>query len=115
MFIGAKNKLGLLFLVMTLAGCAMGWTRPNTTTSELYQDKMECEKQAVRMYPPAYVQNTYQSPATTSCQSYGNHAECTTTPGTRMVSTGQDANAAYRRKATNDCLRGKGYTYKIGN
>lgn len=103
----------LLTSVMLLAGCAMGWTRPDTTASEFYQDKMQCEQQAAQMYPPAYVQNSYQAPAMTSCQRYGNRVDCITNPGVSSVSPGYDANALNRNMAMGDCLRGKGYTYKI--
>jgi hypothetical protein len=108
-------KWGVCVLgVMLLAGCAMGWTRPDTTASEFYQDKMQCEQQAVQMYPPSYAHNTYQSPAMTSCQTYGNHVECMTNPGTVSTTPGYDANAVNRNMAIGECLRGKGYVYKIG-
>ena len=100
--------------VLVLAGCAMGWTRPDTTAAQFYQDKMQCEQEAVQMYPPSYVRNTYQSPAMTSCQNYGSHVECMTTPGATYAQPGYDANGASRNMAIGECLRGKGYTYKVG-
>ncbi len=36
-----KHRWILVVGVMQLAGCAMGWTRPDTTASEFYQDKMQ--------------------------------------------------------------------------
>lgn len=108
-----RLKWVVLLGVSLLAGCAMGWTRPDTTASQFYQDKMQCEQQSVQMYPPAYVQNSYQSPAMTSCQNYGNHVECMTNPGTTYAQPGYDANAMNRNMAVGDCLRGKGYEYKV--
>ena len=109
-----KSRWAVFLSTSLLAGCAMGWTRPGTTASEFYQDKMQCEQQAVQMYPPAYVQNSYQSPAITSCQNYGNHVECMTNPGATYSRPGYDASAVNRNMAIGECLRARGYVYKVG-
>lgn len=108
------KTLFVALISLGLAGCAMGWTRPDTTASQFYQDKMSCEQQAVQMYPPVYAQNTYSSPTMTSCQSYGNHVECMTNPGVISAGPGYDVNGVSRNMAVGDCLRSRGYVYKVG-
>lgn len=110
----AKLRWISMLGVLAISGCAMGWTRPDTTAAEFYQDKMQCEQQALQMYPPAAARSTYQSPAMTSCQNYGNHVECMTTPGAAYTQPGYDVNGTSRNMAIGDCLRGKGYTYRVG-
>ena len=98
----------------TLAGCAMGWTRPDTTAQQFYQDRQECEQAAVQMYPPAYASTGgYQSPAMTECRSFGAQVECSTMPGAYHPGPMTDANAMNRNMAISQCLRGKGYTYQV--
>lgn len=75
-----------LLLVAVLGGCAVGsWTRPNTTRSELYEDREQCEQQAAKTYP------------------------------VRSISINVDANAIARADAADACLRAKGYVFKIGS
>ena len=71
--------------VVLLAGCAVGWTRPNTTEAEFNQDRYECQQQAAQMYPVMMIQRTvgvgYQTSARTNCTTYGYNTNCTTTGG----------------------------------
>jgi hypothetical protein len=32
-------------------GCAMGWSRPNTSEAEFKLDRFQCEQQAASMFP----------------------------------------------------------------
>jgi hypothetical protein len=105
--------------IVVLAGCAIGWSRPNTTEAEFYQDRYQCEQQAAQMYPVAMVQRTvgsgYQAPAQTNCYTYGNNTSCTTTPGTYTppATVTEDANSVNRNVAFQSCLNSKGYTFKM--
>lgn len=100
-----------------LGGCAMGWTRPNTTEAQFYQDRFQCEQQAAGMYPIMMTSSGpgYQAPAQTNCTTYGNQTNCTTTPGTYTPAPQSDANAIARSTAFSSCLQSRGYVYKIGN
>ncbi len=74
-----------LCLVVLLGGCAIGaWSRPNTTRTELEEDRNRCALEAARKYPVV------------------------------TVSTNFDANAIPRSDAIDACLRNKGYVFKIG-
>lgn len=100
-----------------LGGCAMGWTRANTTAAQFYQDRFQCEQQAASLYPVvmAPAGGGYQAPAQTNCTTYGNQTNCTTTPGVYVPAPSSDANSIARSSAISSCLRARGYTYKIGN
>ena len=105
--------------VVLLTGCAIGWSRPNTTEAEFNQDRYECEQQAAQMYPVVMVQRTigsgYQTSAQTNCTSYGNTTNCTTTGGNYVppATVTEDANSTNRGFAFQSCLNSKGYTYKM--
>jgi hypothetical protein len=100
-----------------LAGCAMGWTRPNTTEAQFYQDRFQCEQSAASMYPVMMTSAGpgYQAPARTNCTSYGNQTDCTTTPGRYTPAPQSDANAIARSSAFSSCLQSRGYVLKVGN
>ena len=74
--------LSAALCTVLLAGCAVGWTRPNTTEAEFNQDRYECRQQAAQMYPVMMVQRAigvgYQTSAQTNCTSYGYNTDCTT-------------------------------------
>lgn len=111
--------LALLASVFALGGCAFGWSRPNTTETEFYQDRYQCEQEAARMYPVAMMQRTigsgYQAPAQTNCTTYGNQISCTTDPGLYVppAQVTEDANSLNRSYAFQSCLESKGYKYKM--
>ena len=102
-----------------LTGCATGWYRPDTTESEFYRDRYECQQQAAQMYPVMIIKRVihpgYQAPAQTDCTSYGNQVSCTTTPGahTPPITTTEDANLSNRNNASSACLNSRGYKFKM--
>ena len=111
--ISMRRMLSLLCATCVLSGCAMGWSRPDTTAAEFYQDKLDCERQALQMYPVS-VQPAgygYQTPSMTNCSGYGGQVQCFTTPGRYVPPSTYDPNQFARLQAATDCLRGKGYTY----
>src|SRR5262245_25396209 len=59
----------LIVCVVFVAGCAAGWSRPNTTEAEFHQDRFQCEQQAASMYPVVMRSSGpgVQAPATTNC------------------------------------------------
>ena len=106
----------ILAALTLLSGCG-GWTRPNTTEAQFYQDRFQCEQQSASMYPIMMTSAGpgYQAPARTNCTSYGNQTNCTTTPGTFVPASQSDVNAIARSSAFNSCLQSKGYAFKVGN
>jgi hypothetical protein len=112
-------KLDSLAVVVSVVatGCAMGWTRPNTSAAEFHQDRYQCEREAASMYPVTMTASGpgYQAPAQTNCSTYGRQTNCTTTPGTYTPPPTYDANAIARSSAVSSCLQAKGYIFKIGN
>lgn len=110
------KKAIVISSVGLLSGCAMVWTRPNTTEAEFYQDRYQCEQQAAQMYPAIMTQRavgaSFQAPSRTDCSAYGNNISCQTAPGMSVqpnVVT-EDANSLSRLMASDDCLKAKGYT-----
>jgi len=108
----------LIVCVVFLAGCAAGWSRPNTTEAEFYQDRFQCEQQAASMYPVVMRSSGpgVQAPATTNCTTMPGmpaRTNCTTTPGTYAPPPQTDVNANARSGAFNSCMNARGYTYKM--
>lgn len=105
--------------VILLNGCAIGWSRPDTTEADFYQDRYECTQQAAQMYPVMMYQRTigsgYQQSAQTNCTSYGNNTNCTTFGGNYVppVTVPTDANLNNRNVALSSCLKSKGYTFEM--
>lgn len=101
----------LPIVVSALAGCG-GWSRPNTTEAQFYQDRSQCEYQAATAYPVVMSSTGgYQGPAQTRCTTYGGVTNCTTTPGTSFPGVQTDMNVGARAGAFNSCMRGRGYTF----
>lgn len=111
------TSIALIAATVMLSSCAMGWSRSNTSESEFYQDRLQCEQQAMSIYPVAMsaMGGGYQTPARTNCTTYGNQTNCTTTPGTYTPPPQSDMNAIPRSGAFSACLRGKGYEFKLNN
>jgi len=109
----AREFAGLLLLI-NIAGCGMGWTRPNTSEAEFYKDRYECQREAASMYPIAMRPSGpgYQAPAQTDCTSYGNQISCTTTPGSYTPAPQYDSNATARSSAVSSCLEARGYVWR---
>jgi hypothetical protein len=100
--------------VALLAGCAMGWSRPNTTEAEFKLDRFECEQQAASMYPVviASIGSGHEAPSQANCSSYAGHMNCTATPGSYVPPHQVDANANERANAVRSCLQSKDYVSK---
>lgn len=109
----------LLTTTAAIAGCAVGWSKPNGSLEDFNQDRYKCEQQASQQYPVTMVSQTigtgYQAPANTSCQSTGRYTNCVTTGGNYIPPStiNTDANAANRSLAFSSCMSANGYTFKM--
>ena len=114
---GGKLLLAVV-MVGALAGCGMGWTRPDITRAEGERDIFACKQQALQMYPVEMVQTTvgsgYQTPAQTMCNTYGGQTDCTTYGGNYVppATTTQDENLSSRNIAFDQCMESLGYKWK---
>jgi hypothetical protein len=119
--------LGVVVLssVALLGGCASRWSRPNTSESQFYQDRYQCEQDAARSYPPAMVQRTtspgFQAApraSQTNCTTIGNNISCNTAPTGLDASifnrpptqVTEDVNIGSRNSAVQSCLYARGYS-----
>jgi len=102
--------------LLTLAGCSMEWTRPNTTEAASSQDRLQCEQQALSMYPVMMSPTGTADPqlAAINCATSGSPINCGATPDVTPP-TQTDANALNRTTAVSLCLESKGYVFKMGN
>jgi len=100
-----KALFPCLSSVIIVTGCAMGWTRPNTTETEYQQDLFACKKEVAIMYPVSMAAPSSE----TNCQKNGNQVNCTTTPTQQT-----DVNEHARSSAGITCMRAKGYIFKFG-
>lgn len=80
---------------LTLAACAMAWTRANTTPEQLHQDYAECEITAYGKHPENVVHVQSES--------------------LREPSKDVDTNETLRNEETNYCMRRRGYVYQRAN
>lgn len=103
------NKLHIALFCIPLAGCA-GWSRPNTTEYEMNTDRAQCASEALRAYPPRYVNVYTSTPITTSCSGSGKHYSCTTMGG-EVRPNDVDSNLGRRNRARDACLESKGYSF----
>jgi hypothetical protein len=106
--------VGTLLLVPLLGGCAMGWSRPNTTEAEFKLDRFECEQQATKTYPVVItsIVSGHEAPSQANCSSYAGHMNCTATPGSYAPPRQVDVNANARASDVRSCLQSKGYVSK---
>lgn len=104
--------VALLAAGFALSGCG-GWSRPNTTEAQFYEDRLQCEQQANNMYPPAMsaIGQGYQAPARTNCTAFGNQMNCTTTPGAYTPPAQLDVNSIARANAFSGCMKSKSYVF----
>ncbi|MBU2759526.1 hypothetical protein [Acidithiobacillus sulfurivorans] len=115
-------KIGKLVLLVTvvlvLAGCGMGWTRPDTLRPEAERDILSCKQEALKLYPidmvTTAVGSGYQNPAQTYCNTYGQETDCTTYSGNYVppATTTQDINLNSRNIAFSECMESLGYKWK---
>src|ERR1700740_535410 len=77
-----------------LAGCTMGWVRPNTTAEQTRSDNAECQISAAGKYPPNVIRAG------------------SLRPGEPSIDT--DANELLRGEEAKYCMRQRGYTYGRG-
>lgn len=122
----------LFMAVAVLAqGCAAPpqykWYKAGSTQNEFNRDSYDCQTEAARTYPPAFVTTqlspSYTGPATTNCYSRGSasggpygvsgnsNTTCTTSPGvtTQGLSETSDRNRGYRLQAAQACMQARGY------
>jgi len=112
-----KINFFLVVPIALLVGCAQYlWFKDGAGQSEFNVDSHECQQEAARTYPPAFVTQSYgsgyQAPSTTNCVSTGyGSVNCTTTPGvyTPPATSQYDANLGNRRKAALSCLTARGW------
>jgi hypothetical protein len=97
-----------------LSGCG-SWHKPGASDADFYNDKVQCQTMAQSAFPVNMVTNgvVTRTPTRTNCQQlYGGQVQCTTIPGTVIPAQQTDSNAIGRAGAMNDCLRGKGWSWK---
>ena len=112
-------RKGVLIAALSLlAGCASQetyWVHTHNNQQRAAQDKLDCEQQALRMYPRLIVNQQItppsQTPSTISCSTIGSNITCNEFGGRRDpgVSFPMDANNRLRGEAFATCLRTKGY------
>ncbi len=112
------RKAVLAATIMLLAGCAAQdtyWVHSHNNQQRAAQDKLDCEQQALRMYPRLIVNQQItqptQTPSTITCNAIGTNITCNEFGGRRDpgVSIPIDANNRLRGEAFATCLRTKGY------
>ena len=108
----------LIAALSLLAGCASQdtyWVHTHNNQQRAAQDKLDCEQQALLMYPRLIVNQQItppsQTPSTISCSAVGRNITCDEFGGRRDpgVSIPMDANNRLRGEAFATCLRTKGY------
>ncbi len=108
----------LTVTIMLLAGCAAQetyWVHTHNNQQRAAQDQLDCEQQALRMYPRLIVNQQItqptQSPSTFTCDRFGSSVTCRENPGRTDagLSIPMDANNRLRGEAFATCLRTKGY------
>jgi len=112
------RKAVLAATIMLLAGCAAQqtyWVHTHNNPQRAAQDQLDCEQQALRMYPRLIVNQQItqptQTPSTISCRVFGSNITCDEIGGRRDpgLSIPMDANNRLRGEAIATCLRTKGY------
>jgi hypothetical protein len=100
--------------VMLLAGCATGWSRPNTSEAEFNRDRLQCEQLGTSRYPVRIESfgTGRQGPLQSDCRSFGLHLSCSAAPAAVAPPTQHDVNESARANEISSCLRSKGYVSK---
>lgn len=107
--------LAALPLSLSLSGCATyKWVHPTQKESRADVNLLECEKQAVDMYPVVVVQETHggsYQPPVTKCETVNGAAKCETKgpSSTPPSTTIKDANENNRLQAKELCMRSRGW------
>lgn len=100
-----------------VGGCAAlgAWYKPGATEMEFYADRAACEGQAAAAYPVMLqTSGGYQGPAQTRCTTNLGVTNCQTTPGIAVPGVTNDVNLPNRLGMFGACMRGRGYTYRVG-
>jgi hypothetical protein len=109
-----KKTILILTAAATLAGCAGGWNRANTTEAEFRRDMYQCEQESARTYPT--VMQSYgagvRAPDKTTCTQNGNQLNCSSTSGAFTPPPQSDANAIPRARGVESCMYARGYMYQ---
>jgi len=112
------RKTILAATIILLAGCAAQetyWVHTHNSQQRALQDQLDCEQQALRMYPRLLINQQITPPTQTrgtiSCSVFGSTITCDefggrSDPG---LSIPMDANNRLRGEAIATCLRTKGY------
>jgi len=112
------RKTILAATIMLLAGCAAQqtyWVHTHNNQQRAAQDQLDCEQQALRMYPRLIVNQQItpptQTPSTITCNAIGSNITCNEFGGRRDpgLSIPMDANNRLRGEAIATCLCTKGY------
>jgi hypothetical protein len=103
-----------VMLLAGLAGCASGWSRPNTNEAEFNRDRLQCEQQGSSKYPVRIESfgTGRQGPSLSDCRSFGLHLSCSAAPASAAPPTQYDVNESARANEIRSCLRSKGYVSK---
>lgn len=108
----------VLLLLLSLAGCAERWERPDATQAESEAAQAQCTAVAANEVPPAMVWTMVQPgtwiPGERSCWTNGGVTRCAQR-GPRYIPPRYDwvdANTGQRRAARAACLQEGGWTYQ---
>lgn len=103
-----------VMLLAGLAGCATGWSRPNTTVTEFNRDRLQCEQEGIGRYPIRIesLGAGRQGPSQSDCRSFGLHLSCSAAPAAVAPPTQYDVNESARVNEIRSCLRSRGYVSK---
>jgi hypothetical protein len=101
------KQILILALIPFLMNCTTLWVKPGSTESDFHREKLECEGQAMSLYPPVFQQ---RSPAyTTNCSNYRGIVTCNSNPQYDYTAN-YDINGFSRAFAWESCMRSKGWT-----
>jgi hypothetical protein len=116
-------------LLLSLVGCASyQWVKPGASKQDFSRDQYECQSDAARLYPAAFVaqqiSSGYVSPSSTYCSGDGSaygigtsvygsaSSTCTTYPGQVIapVSIPIDVNSSNRDRSAEACMYSRGWS-----
>lgn len=100
-----KATMLAIISVLLLTGCAV-WHKPGATQQDFNQDKYQCERESLQMYPPSY--NSTNSGYNTTCQNLGGGmVSCNTQ---NNPTSGFDTNQLSRSFAWKNCMQARGWS-----
>lgn len=106
------KSLSLIAISALLLTACGGWSHPNKSQSDYSQDNFYCQRESLNMYPVQMkTTGQYVTPATTTCNRYGNTVNRTTNPAQTTGGYQQDTNAISRNAAWGTCMRAQGWVW----